>query len=69
MPRETESERVDREGRALLLSDPAAVLHGLLCRRCRLRNQTHLALALVGWEPLDYVSELYPIEGRHADGS
>ena len=43
------------EGRDLLLSDVEAVTHGLYCSGCCLQEQTHTALALVGWTEADYL--------------
>ena len=43
------------EGRDLLLGDVEAVTHGLYCTGCGLQEQTHHALALVGWSEADYL--------------
>jgi hypothetical protein len=52
------TERWEREGRDLLLSDPEAVTHGLYCAGCGLQDQTHTALALVGWTEADYLEAI-----------
>ena len=49
------TERWEREGRDLLLSDPNAVTHGLYCVGCGLQDQVRLALSLVGWTEADYL--------------
>ena len=58
-----EMSNFDHQGRELLLSDPAAITHALYCQSCGLREQAELALALVGWDEVDY---LEAITGRVA---
>lgn len=54
-PHPFDREQLDRELQDLIREDRAAISHALMCPICESREVALSALALAGWEELDFL--------------
>jgi hypothetical protein len=65
-PEPLDREKLDRELQGLILEDAAAISHALHCPICDCRDVALRALALAGWEELDFLYRLGQLRGDYA---